>query len=430
MLRRNLLTAALALTATGGLTGGAHAAGPVTITLWHMEQPPHRVQRVQELLDAFNKANPDIVARQEPQSWGDVYAKAPAAIAAGNAPDILFAIPDFTTVIKQLGALTPVQDLVAELDAKHKFIPAAVKPYSYDGGVWAVPLYNMALSLWYRKSALAAAGVAAPQTWSQWQAAAKALTKGGVYGMGLPANKQLYTDQTVYAVMTNAGASELFNADGSVRFDNPDSVKAFRFYKDLYQYTAPDAASWTWGEAEACFDSESCAMVLQFTVIKSYDQQGGKPDDLGVIAVPHADSQAASNTIAYSNAAMILAKDPAKQAAARKLITFLLEPENYGRFLNMEPGLFLPVTQDGAKSASFWDDPLTMKYRPQVETMIANSQSGMLFGFTGEKVFPSIGAISAQNILAETLQKVVVDGKSPEAAVTAGQARMQDAARK
>jgi len=65
-----------------------------------------------------------------------------------------------------------------------------------------------------------------------------------------------------------------------------------------------------------------------------------------------------------------------------------------------------------------------------VETMIANSQFGMLFGFTGEKVFPSIGAISAQNILAETLQKVVVDGQSPEAAVKAGQARMQDAARK
>jgi multiple sugar transport system substrate-binding protein len=430
MLRRNLLTAALALTATGGLTGGARAAGPVTITLWHMEQPPHRVQRVQELLDAFNKANLDIVARQEPQSWGEVYAKAPAAIAAGNAPDILFAIPDFTTVIKRLGALTSVADLVADLDAKHKFIPAAVKPYSYDGGVWAVPLYNMALSLWYRKSALQAAGVAVPQTWSQWQAAAQTLTKGGVYGMGLPANKQLYTDQTVYAVMVNAGASDLFNADGSLRFDNPATVKALGFYKDLYQYTAPDAASWTWGEAEACFDSASCAMVLQFTVITSYDQQGGKPEDLGVAPVPHADDRSASSTISYSNAAMILAKDPAKQEAARKLITFLLEPDNYGRFLNMEPGLFLPVTEDGAKSASYWGDPLTAKYRPQVETMIANSQSGMLFGFTSDKVFPAIGAISAQNILAGTLQKVVIDGKSPAAAVAAGQAEMQAAARK
>jgi multiple sugar transport system ATP-binding protein len=32
-----------------------------------------------------------------------------------------------------------------------------------------------------------------------------------------------------------------------------------------------------------------------------------------------------------------------------------LEPANYGRFLNMEPGLFLPVTEDGAKAESFWN---------------------------------------------------------------------------
>ena len=32
------------------LAGTAHA-DPVKLTLWHMEQPPHRVQRMQELLE-------------------------------------------------------------------------------------------------------------------------------------------------------------------------------------------------------------------------------------------------------------------------------------------------------------------------------------------------------------------------------------------
>jgi multiple sugar transport system substrate-binding protein len=430
MLRRNLLNLVLAAATAVGMTSVARADAPTQIMLWHMEQPPHRVKRVQELLDAFNASHPGIVVKQEPQSWGEIYAKAPAAIAAGNAPDILFAIPDFTTVIKGLGAVQPVGDLVKEMDAKHHFVPATVKPYSYDGNVWAVPLYNMALSLWYHKPMLQAAGVQPPKTWSEWQAAAKALTKGGVYGMGLPANKQLYTDQTVYAVLANDGAEEFFNPDGTLRFNNPQTVAGYKEYKDLYQYSAPDAASWTWGEAEACFDSESCAMVLQFTVITGYDKQGGKPEDLGIAAVPHADAKTTSNTIAYSNGAMILAKDPARQAAARTFLAWLLEPETYGRFLNMEPGLFLPVTDDGAHSKSFWDDALAAKYRPQIEQMIANSQNGMLFGFTGEKVFPSIGAISAQNIVAGTLQKIVVDGQTPEAAVAAGQAQMEAAARK
>jgi len=48
----------------------------VTITLWHMEQPPHRVERVQTLIDEFNAANPGIEVKQEPQNWGEIYTKA------------------------------------------------------------------------------------------------------------------------------------------------------------------------------------------------------------------------------------------------------------------------------------------------------------------------------------------------------------------
>lgn len=417
------LVGALALS----LLGSTAALAVTEVKIWHMEQPPQRVQRVQELIDAFNAANPDIKVSQEPQSWGEVYAKVPAAIAAGNAPDILFAIPDFTTVIRKVDKLESVADFVKELDAKHKFIPATVEPYSYDGGVWAVPLYNMSLNYWYHKKAFADAGIEAPKTWSEWKAAAEKLSKDGVFGVGLPANKQLYTDQTTYAVMVNNGASELFNADGTLRFDNPKTVESYAFYKDLYKYSSPDAANWTWGEAEACFASESCASILQFTVISTYDQQGGDPAALGIAAVPRADGEKESSTIAYSNAAIILAKDAAKRDAAKKFISYLLEPETYGKFLTMEPGLFLPVTEDGAKSASFWSDPLVVKYKPQVEQMIANSHGGKLFGFTDGRVFPAIGPISAQNILAETLQKVVISGEEPAAAVKAGQARMIEA---
>lgn len=123
---------------------------------------------------------------------------------------------------------------------------------------------------------------------------------------------------------------------------------------------------------------------------------------------------------------MFLSKDEARRAASQRFISFLLEPENYGRFLNMEPGLFFPVTADGAKAESLWSDPMVQKYRSQIETIIANSANGKLFGFTSGRVFPAISAISAQNVLAETLQNIVVNGSETAAAVTAGQARMTE----
>lgn len=419
-------TLPLAAVAAMLLAGTAYAE-PVSLTFWHMEQPPHRVQRVQELLDEFNKAHPDIVVKQEPQSWGEVYAKAPAAFAAGNGPDLLFAIPDFTTVLKGIDAVVPVDDIVKDLDAKHGFVEATLAPYKYDDHVWAVPAYNMAISLWYRNSALKAAGLEVPKTWTEWKAAAEKLSADGKYGIGLPANKQLYTDQTVYSFMVNGGAADIYSDDGKIAFDKPETVASYQAYADLQKLSPPDSTSWTWGEAEACFASASCGMILQFSVINTYDTQAeGDAADLGVAAVPRADGQSESATISYSNAIMLTTKDKAKQDAAKVFLTWLMEPETYGRFLTMEPGLFLPVTNDGAKADSFWKDPVVAKYKSQVETMIANSKTGKLFGFTTGKVFPSIGAISAQNVIAETLQHIVVDGKSAADAVKAGQARMTE----
>ncbi len=65
-------------------------------------------------MDAFNKANPGIVVKEEPQSWTEIYAKAPAAIAAGTGPDILFGIPDFTTVISKVAKIDSVADFVKD----------------------------------------------------------------------------------------------------------------------------------------------------------------------------------------------------------------------------------------------------------------------------------------------------------------------------
>lgn len=416
-------TAPAAEAPTEAETGGE----PVTVTLWHMEQPPHRVARVQQLIDEFNAANPGIVVTQEVQNWGDIYTKAPAAVAAGNAPEILMAIPDFAPILKDLGALQPMDDLVAELDEAHAFYPAAVEQYTYDGGTWAVPLYNMAHSLWYRPSVFEAAGVTPPTTWEELLAAVETLTTDEQYGIGLPAARNLYTDQVVYDFMISAGADEIYNADGTLRFDSEQTVAAFDFYNQLHQFAPPDSTNWAWGEAEACFANRTCAIVPQFTVITTYDTQAeGDPEDLAAMPFPVGPGVDSPGTISYINAAMLLTDDPAKKDAAYEFLRFVLTPGNYGRFLNMEPGLFLPVTEAGAEDATLWDDPLVVKYRSQVEQMVAAADSGRLFGFTDGNTFPSISAISAQNLLAQTLQFVVVDGQSAADAVAAGQALMEE----
>jgi multiple sugar transport system substrate-binding protein len=230
----------------------------------------------------------------------------------------------------------------------------------------------------------------------------------------------------MYNFMVTAGAENIFNDDGSVNFNNPNTVRAFQYYSDLFKFSPPDSINWIWGDAEAAFASGQVAMIIQFTTITTFDQQTtNMADNLGVVAIPTPATDGTRGNIYYSNAAMILTDDAEKKAAAEKFLAFMLEPDNYGSFLNMEPALFLPVTTDGQDAATFWDDPLTVKYKSQVETMVDNSNYGALFGFTTGKVFDGIGPISAQNLLSQTVQRMLVDGDTAEAAVAWGQEQME-----
>ena len=55
-------------------------------------------------------------------------------------------------------------------------------------------------------------------------------------------------------------------------------------------------------------------MILQFTVISTYDSQaGGDASDLGVIQIPYANGKAhRAGTVSYVNSAMIMTADEAK----------------------------------------------------------------------------------------------------------------------
>ena len=415
-------------------SGSAGGGGAVTqIVLWHMEQPPNRVEGFQKIIDQFNAAHPTIKATQQVQDWNQIYTKIAAAVTSHTQPDILFTIPDFTTYVRTTGGVQPVTSLVQELDKSHKFFPAALAAYNDQNQYWAVPLYGMVQMLWYRKDLFAKAGIsAAPATWEEMLADAAKLTSGSVHGVVLPAGKNLATDQVIFSFMTTAHAENLFDAQGGIAFNNPDTVRTFKFYNELLQYSPADSANYSWGEPQAAFNNGSAAMAVEKgQYLTPFTKESGRPaSDLGCALIPQPQSNGQPGSIYYSNAAMIMSSDPAKQAAAGEFLKYVLQPEVYGSFLNAEPGLFLPLTQDGSTAQSWLSDPMISAYKDCVNLMLQQSQSGMLFGFTHGQYENTIGSISGPNLIAHTIQKMFIDKMSPEDAVSWGQQQMQAAIKK
>ena len=210
--------------------------------------------------------------------------------------------------------------------------------------------------LWYRKDLFAKAGIAAPPaTWEEMLADAAKLTTGKSYGVALPAGKNMATDQVVYSLMITAHAEDLYDAEGNVTFDNPNTVRAFDFYNKLLEYSPPDSTNYSWGEPQAAFNTGAAAMAIEkgqyLTAV-----HGGVRAALvrsGLRHDPAADRQRAAGQHLLRRGHPDHDQGPGEEAAAKEFIKYLLEPEVNGVFLNAEPGLFLPVTED-VMAASSW----------------------------------------------------------------------------
>ena len=426
------LAGATLLGAVGcGGAGGGDSSGKVELTLWHQEQPPNRVKQFQKVIDAFNNSQKDIQVKQQVQNWEDAYQKTTSAIQAGTPPDIQFTIPDFTVAIKQTGAVQPVEDIVDEIDSSHAFLGNAVQPYEYEEHTWAVPLFGMIQMLWYRKDMYEAAGLdpnSPPKNWDELSQYSEQLTSGDKYGMGITSSKHLYTDQEFYTFMITNGGKELFAEDGSVAFDTPNNVETVAYYSDLSEFSPPGSNSWTWAEPQAAFNNGTLAMAIEKgQFLSPFEEASGRPpEDLGVAPVPWPPS-GERGSIYYSNGAMLLSQEEEKKAAAKEFLKFIFDPKNYADLLLGEPGLFLPVTEDG-DSPAWKDSEVLAKYPEAVNLMVEQSKYGYLFGFTGGQIPEGIGQISAENLLSQVVQKAVVEGESPDAAVAWGQKEMEAAA--
>jgi multiple sugar transport system substrate-binding protein len=427
------LAAALAgALALAGCSGGSSSSGDdqgSELTIWHMESVPTRVEAWNKLADKYNATDPEYPVKMQVQEWDSVYQSIAAAAQSQTQPDVLFAIPDFATYVRNLGLGQPVTDTVEELDEQYGFLDAATAAYTDDDEVWAVPLYGMVQMLWYNKDTLAAAGVEEPGTWNELLAAAEKLTADGKSGIAVPAGKNLASDQVLYSFMITGNAANWFNEDGSVNFDTPETVEALEFYNELLKFSPQDSASFAWGEPQALLNSGSAAMAVEKgQYLAPWEAESGlPPESLGCAPIPVKDDGGEPGSIYYSNAAMVLSDDAARQEGAADFLKWIMEEENYAEFLNADPGLFLPVTTDEAQAASWRSSDVIQTYSGCVDAMMEQSESGELFGFVDGQYIDRIGDISGQNILAQAVQKMYVNGETPADAAAWAQSAMEEA---
>lgn len=152
--------------------------------------------------------------------------------------DLAFLATDWLAEAQQLGLLENLEPHMAAApiaDFPEAWSPSLTTMQRFAGGFWGMPYHDGPECLVYRRDLLEAAGIAVPETWEQFHAAARALhaPEREQYGSVLalfPDGHNSFYDFCIH-IWTRGG--EPFDAAGRPAFTSPQAHTALDFLRML-----------------------------------------------------------------------------------------------------------------------------------------------------------------------------------------------------
>ena len=224
---------------------------PVTITYWTdpaLAQPttlPEFTELAQfETWQAeqFMEMHPHVTIEVRGLDWPELSTVVPTALAAGDPPDIL---KDYLGRTSGYGAQEVTVDLFEHLPQEEidDLLPGLVDLYTIDGQLHAMPTYFWNHAMIVNKALFDEAGLTdllpvddRDWTFDEFYEAATAIKAADV-GVEFPYTLQVASEQGDYdfhAFIWGAGG-EVWNADCTPGFDNPNTLVGLEFVNKLYQ---------------------------------------------------------------------------------------------------------------------------------------------------------------------------------------------------
>jgi len=257
--------------------------GPVQLTMWTGFTGGDRVA-YEGLIKKFNATHDKIRVTMEVQPWDTIAQKLPAAWATGQGPDL--ATPNFDPNVlskyldtKTLLALDDVGDGAKQINVS-KLAPAAIKAFTVDGKLYAVPANVATLQLYYNKALFTAAGIdGPPATVDKFVDATKALTKGGVFGLSLADHETIQ----MWPILQWLDGADIVDEKGCSVIDSKASIASLTKWADLVlKKNAP--VGLTGAESDALFSAGKAAMQINGPWAAAGYKEAGV--DFGVAPVP------------------------------------------------------------------------------------------------------------------------------------------------
>ncbi|QGQ97717.1 extracellular solute-binding protein [Paenibacillus psychroresistens] len=264
----------------------------VTIKLWHQWASPSdgNTKPFRAVLDAWNKANPNIQIVDEGIDGESYKTKIKTAVAASEMPDVFYAWgAGFAKPFVEANAVLPLDDYLND-GTKDKVLNGALVNLTYNGKVYGLPANLNLAPLYINKEIFDNNGVKIPTTFDELLAAVKAFRAKGITPITV-GEKDLWPGMYWYDILAlrSAGATASQAAlEKKASFDQPEFIDAASKLVELVNAKAFNDSMFAIGYPEmvADFTQGKAAMLFQGTWV------GGSINDANslvkgkIVAVP------------------------------------------------------------------------------------------------------------------------------------------------
>src|SRR3954451_21589012 len=266
----------------GGSGGNAASGGKVTLQFWKFTTE-HDDPLIRAAVKRWNQANPNIQVNFQtfpPDQYSGT--KLTTAFAGKKGPDVFWISPGAFINYVNNGVAAPVDDIVE----KAAYNQASVAAVSVNDKMYALPFEQEPVALYYRKDALAKAGVKPPTNWDELLSAAQELTGGKQKVIVVEPSPGPYQNFTWYPFLWSAGGEVVDASSKKSALRTPEAASAFDLWGKLVsQGYAPKKVSALTADAGPLGRGEAAMQVCGFWAIAQLKANFPKVD-YGIVPIP------------------------------------------------------------------------------------------------------------------------------------------------
>jgi raffinose/stachyose/melibiose transport system substrate-binding protein len=319
----------------------AGAQGKVTIRFFHRWPMEPRFSYFNQVVAEFEKQNPNIKIEMDSVVNDSYKEKIRVLISSNDVPDVFTSWSDsFAYNLVKSGRVKPLNDLLAKDKAfANSFIQSQIKPFSFDGKTYGLPLTIDGKVFVYNKDIFAKAGITKlPVTFDELLATLDTLKAKGysvplLEGLSDAWAISHYQGTMIQRYMAPEVLAKDFN-EATGEFTDPGYKVVLERFQKLVSYMGPNATSLTHTEVRNQFIAGRLPLIYLQLAEFSYINAAKSKPDFGYFNFPaFADGKGDAGYLTGAPEGFMMSTTSKNPEAAEKFFKFLLSKENMIKFV-------------------------------------------------------------------------------------------------